>query len=227
VKHLPLIPCRAWVVVLATVAVLSGRLAQAEMVFTDVYDGTNFTIQASNPVNLAGSALEAVTLRVVGLNGAIPNTYDSSKDNTGGTGITASALHQIWPYDALATPTSDMLIPITQAWDTHFLVNSANLLSVAAPSEDRVLNHLYDPWGGFGTFLKGTFTDLTAVNSTWDFAYLVVPHGTTVHLDFDIGGAGFASEVVGGSFTVPEPSALILLVVGVLGLLACRRRLAR
>ena len=52
-----------------------------------------------------------------------------------------------------------------------------------------------------------------------------MPTGTTVNLDFEIGAAGFASEAVSGSFAVPEPSAIVLLAVGILGLLACRRRI--
>jgi hypothetical protein len=218
------------VAVIAAMAVaLSGRAAQADMVFTDVYHGTNFTIEASNPVDLVGT-LEAVTLRAIGLNGAKPNTFDGSKDNTGGTGITATSLFQIWPYDlaGLQTPTLDISIPINQTLDTHFLVLTANLVIVNSPTENRpVTDHLYDSWGGYGTSLTGTFSLKSAANSTWDLAYLVAPRGTTVNLDFKIGAAGYASETVSGSFTVPEPSALILLIVGALGLLACRRRFAR
>jgi len=219
-------------VIAATAIVLSGRSAQADLIYTDVFTGTDFTIQASNPVNVAGT-LEAVTLRAVGKNGALPNTFDSSKDNTGGTGITASALHQIWPYDleGLKTPTLDMTVPINQTLDTHFLVLNTNLLTVNPPDENRpTTDHEYDSYGGFGTFLTGTFT-LNALKvtpgPTWDFAYLVVPYGTTVHLDFGIGASGFDSETVSGSFSVPEPSAIVLLAVGVFGLLACRRRFVR
>ena len=45
--------------------------------------------------------------------------------------------------------------------------------------------------------------------------------------DFEIGAPYFNSETVSGSFTVPEPSALVMLAIGILGLLACRRRLVR
>ena len=232
-KHFSFIPCRAWLFVLATAVILPGRAAQAELIFTNIYDGPNFTIQVSNPVELAGTTLEAVTLRAVGKNGALPNTFDSNKSGRGGTGITATALHEIWPYNSSLnkTPTLDMDSDpenqFNQALDTHFLVYSDNLATVKSLSEDRVSNHQYDAWGGYGTYLKGTFTDLTATNSTWDFAYLVAPSGTRVSLDFEIGAAGFDSGTVSGSFVVPEPSSLILLTAGAFGLLAYRRRFGR
>jgi hypothetical protein len=218
----------------ATAAILSGQFARADLIYTDIFTGSNFTIQVSNPVNIAGTALEAVTLRAVGKNGAIPNTFDSDKSGAHGTGIstTGSALHQIWPLDrsSLKTPTLDMdeEDPFNQALDSHFLVYSANLISFIAPTEDRVTNHVYDSQGGFGTYLRGTLTDMSAVSSVWDFAYLVVPGGTTVNLDFEIGADGFESDTVSRSFVVPapEPNAIILLAVGVIGLLICRRRSA-
>jgi hypothetical protein len=207
----------------------SCRLAQADLTFTDVYSGTNFVIQASNPVTLVGT-LQAVTLRAVGRNGAKPNTFDSTRDNTGGTGITATALHEIWPYDlaGLMTPTLDVTIPINQTLDTHFLVLTADLVIVNSPSENRpVTDHLYDAWGGYGTSLTGTFSLKTATSTTWDFAYLVAPAGTNVNLDFKIGAAGYPSEVVAGSFSVPEPGTLMLFVAATVGLCVYRRRLPR
>jgi hypothetical protein len=211
---------------------LSARLAHAELVFTNtIYNGTNFTIQVSDPVSLPGTPFNAVTLRAVGKNGALPSTFDSDKSGVHGTGITASALHEIWPYDldVLKTPTLDMGVPINQALDSHFLVHVNDLTIPAgkAPAEDRVLNHAYDSYGGFGTYLKGTFTDSTAVNSIWNFAYLVVPVGTTVNVDFEIGAAGKPSETVMRSFTVPEPSTIVLLSLGFVGFVVCRRRLSR
>jgi PEP-CTERM motif len=231
VSYSQLIPCRASVLLLAitaTAIVLSGGSARAELIFSNVYTGTNFDIQASNPVSLAGTSLEAVTLRAVGKNGAQPDTFDSDKSGRHGTGITTAvdALNQIWFANVVPTPTLTNVVaylsPTDQTLDTHFLVYDNNLTIPRglSPSEDRD--------GNVGTYLKGTFTDDTAVSSTWDFAYLVVPNGTTVNLDFEIGAPNFSSETVSGSFTVvPEPSALLLLAMGVLGLLACRRRLGR
>ncbi len=212
-------------VAVAVMAILSCQFAQADLIYTNVFAGTNFDIQVSNPVSLPGTSLEAVTLRAVGENGALPNTFDSDKSGRHGTGITTAVgdLNQIWFANVISTPTLTnvaYLSPTDQTLDTHFLVYDNNLSIPAGlnPSED--LN------GGTGTFLKGTFTDITAASPSWDFAYLVVPNGTTVNLDFEIGAAGFASETVSGSFTVPEPSALVLLAVGALGLLIGRRRLA-
>ena len=204
------------------------------MIFTTIYTGTNFAFQVSNPVVVGSTSLEAVTLRAVGKNGAVPNTFDSDQ---GGTGITTTtnALHQIWEFGAVQTPTLTLNVPgsINQALDSHFLVNLSNLVIVHNPSEDRVANPTYDPWGGFGTYLRGTFSILGTSSTSWDFAYLVVPSNTTVNFDFHIGGfipavpnnQSVSSDYVSGSFTVvPEPSTLVLLGSGILGLLVYRRR---
>ncbi len=160
-----------------------------------------------------------------------PNTFDSDQ---GGTGITTTtnALSQIWEYGTIQTPTLDLAVPINQALDSHFLVNLGNLLIVHNPNEDFVANPLYDPWGGFGTYLRGTFSILSTSSTSWDFAYLVVPNNTTVNLDFHIGGfipgvpynQPVSSDYVSGSITVtPEPSTLVLLGSGILGLLVYRQ----
>jgi hypothetical protein len=208
--------------ILVLVVGFSCQFAQADLVFTNVYSGTDFAIQASEPVSLVGS-LEAVTLRAVGLNGAKPNTFDSDKSGKHGTGITTdtAALHQLWAFNVLPTPTltnAGYLSSTDRALDTHFLAYDGNLYIPGglAPSENNVAN--------VGTFLKGTFTDSTAVSSTWDFAYLVVPLGTPIHLDFEIGAPSFSSETVNCSFTVPEPSVFALLATGFIGLVVCRRR---
>jgi hypothetical protein len=239
VKSSSLCFCRTRVLVQAIavgVAFLSAGIARADLGFSDFYVGTNFKIQISNFVALPGTQLEGVTLRAVGLNGAKPNTFDSTKSGRGGTGITTSTLHQIWSDDSSLgkTPTLDMNedYPFTQSLDTHFLVWNANLTTVkTAPTENRPspANHLYDPWGGYGTYLRGAFSDTTALASTWDFAYLVVPRGTTVNLDFEIGAPYKTSETIGGSFlvNVPEPSTFVLLTMSLLGLLVCRRRFGR
>jgi len=228
---------RAWASVLAIAGMwiaLSSPSAQADTIFTNVFTGTNFDIQISNPVLVGGTPLEAVTLRALGKNGTVPNTFDSNKSGRGGTGITTAtnALYQDWEFNAVKTPTLTLNVPgsINQALDSHFLVRTDDdyLIVVKAPDEDRVANHTYDSNGGFGTFLTGTFSDTTTSSSSWDFAYLVVPNNTTLHLDFEIGGSGVSSETVNSSFTValPEPSTLVLLGSSILGLLVYLRRRA-
>jgi hypothetical protein len=214
--------------VVVAAAVLWCEFAQADLVFSNIYDGTNFTIQASNPVALTGP-LQAVTLRAVGKNGTLPNTFDGYKFDQTGTGITASGLYEVWKSDDTATPTLTLAQKVNYVLDSHFLVLDANVIMLNPADEDRndPPDHLYDPLGGMGSYLTGTFVLKVTQNATWDFAYLVVPVGATVNLDFEIGAADVDSETVNCSFGVPEPSTVVLLAVSVFGLLLYRRRLAR
>ncbi len=210
---------------LCALIVLTGT-AQAGTIWT----GTNYQIDASAPAPV-GIALEAVTLTVVGLNGALPNAFDGISG--GATGITTvgNELHQTWPGGVAPTPTLDLLNVVTEPIDSHFLVLLADIAAVPAPSENRpVADATEHADGGFGSFLTGTFSLIGTPPATWDFAYLVVPSGTTFSLDFRVAdGSVFAYpfEQVQTSFTIPEPTTACLLVIGALGMgLACfaRRR---
>ena len=201
-----------------------------------VYLGTNFLVNASTPVPV-GINLQAVTLTAVGLNGALPNSFDGI---TGGlTGITTlgNSLHQVWEFGASPTPTNTLIVPansIFQPIDTHFLVNNASIISLSAPSENRPVTDVTEHGlAGYGKSLTGIFALTGAPASTWDFAYLVTPLGATINLDFRLGDGGgqLPSELVSMSFAVvPEPASLVLLAVGAIGVgLArfSRRRRAR
>ena len=215
---------------------MTERAARADLI---IYSSTNFDIEISNPIDVGTTPLKAVTLTAIGKNGALPNTFDSDKSGLGGTGITTvdntlqlvNALHQIWEGGLASTPTNTLLGfwgPIPQNLDTHFLVNNGDIFIPPGldPAEDISPPSAEHTWGGYGTFLTGTFTDITAVNSSWPFAYLVVPNMTLVNLDFEIGADMFDSETVSGSIMIPEPNALILLGMGGMWLLvyAWRRR---
>lgn len=200
---------------------VSTGIAQATVISV----GTNFDIEVSTPIEVGITPLWAVTLTAVGKNGALPNTFDSDKSGAGGTGITTvgDLLHQVWEYGTIATPTLTLLgdpTPISQEVDTHFLVETADIATMSPPAENKPTPYtVEDSRGGFGNSLTGTFSLLAVEQPRWDFAYFVVPAGTEVFFDFEIGANGFDSETVGGSFVVPEPSTLLLLVLGALGLL--------
>lgn len=211
----------------------SAPLAQAGVVFS----GTYFDIQASSPVNVGVTPLRAITLTVIGKAGYNPKGFDSVVD--GGTGITTvgNKLHQIYQDGTEKTPTLTLdgdYDPIPQDLDTHFLVSLSSILATTAPSENRptadTTEHVY---GGFGYKLTGVFSLTGVANPNWDLAYLVVPNGTTVNLNFVLAGVRTAappacSESVHATFTVPEPTSLALLVAGLLPLgtigLSPRRR---
>ncbi len=200
-----------------------------------IWTGTNFQIDASAPAPV-GIALEAVTLTVVGLNGTLPNSFDGISG--GATGITTAgnSLHQVYefmPVTGSPTPTLALLVPANVAFqpiDTHFLVDPPTILPVTAPSEDQNVGDATEAANaGYGSFLTGQFALSGAPPASWDFAYLVVPSGTTVSLDFRVadGSGTHPLEHVQTSFTIPEPTTACLLAIGALAVgLACftRRR---
>ena len=207
---------------------LTSVAAQAEL----IYVGTNFDIEVSSPVDVGVTPLRAVILTAVGKNGFLPNTFDSTKSGFGGTGITTvgDSLHQVWEFGAFPTPILTLTADtIPQDLDTHFLIETGQYLAGAlAPTENRPTTDLTeDPRAGFGNSMTGTFSLTGSGSPTWDFAYLVVPNGTEVFLDFEISGVdlddnGYSDTVTGSLLVVPEPSMLLLLVLGALGLLVKR-----
>ena len=143
----------------------------------------------------------------MGKNGAQPRVFDSTKSGQGGTGITTAGnlLHQVWEGGFVPTPTANLVVPgsIPQSIDTHFLVNTASLFITQLPAENRpLLAPSLHPFAGYGSFLTGAFALVGPANPTWNFAYIVVPAGTTVHFDFELGAAGFSSETVTAALAV-------------------------
>jgi hypothetical protein len=210
---------------------LDAPLARAGIIFS----GTTYDIVMSDPVDVGTTGiLKAVTLTAVGKDGYHPNAFDGFVN--GGTGITTATnkLFQIYQDGSLKTPTLTLdedSDPIPLDMDTHFLITEGSYLAEKAPSETRgtldTTEHLY---GGYGNKLTGTFTLTGTPNDTWDFAYLVVPNLTTVNLNFVIAGnksGATASDTVQRSFLVPEPGTFVLLALGLVGLVICRRRFAR
>lgn len=201
-----------------------------------IYTGTNFRIDVSNPTPV-GSALQSVTLTAIGLNGTLPSAFDGT--SSGKTGITTSdnSLHQVWEFGAVATPTLNLVDAGSNAQyqpiDTHFLLLSANIVPVSAPTENRpVANAAETPNGGYGNQLTGAFSLSGSAASTWNFAQIVVPAGTVLSMYFAI-GATSGEELVGSSDqplrfqVVPEPSSWLLLVIALGSLLLRGRRLVR
>jgi hypothetical protein len=229
----PQVRSLAWVLVPAVMsgvaAVFSGA-AQAEIIFS----GTNIDVKVSDPVSVGMSPLKAITLTAVGKNGFFPNGFDSTRTNQGGTGITSEGdnLHQVgMPQINYYTPTNNPNISLLI--DTHFLIGPPSYVSgTVLPSETMNIASaiLGDTNGYFGNSLYGIFS-LSGIptSSEWDFAYIVAPEGTQVNLDFKIGamqGSQSVRDEFIHSFTVtPEPSAFVLLAMGLLGMLVYARRL--
>ncbi|MEX2113485.1 MAG: PEP-CTERM sorting domain-containing protein [Pirellulales bacterium] len=199
-----------------------------------IWTGANFRVDASAPVPV-GNALQGVTLTAIGLNGALPNAFDGV---TGGaTGITTAGnlLSQVYEFAPMGSPTPTLALiqPVLNAQfypiDSHFLVDPPAIISTVAPNENQlVANNTEAPNAGYGNSLTGQFALSGAPAASWAFAYLAVPDGTTVNLNFRIadGGGQFANELVETSLVVPEPSTMLLGGVGMLAwaALAWRRR---
>ncbi len=219
-----------------TLGLLCALLALAASArASTIWTGTHVEVDVSAPVHV-GIGLEAVTLTAVGLGGALPNAFDGvGSVGDPHTGITTSGdgLHQVFEfgYQAAQTPTLTVISPGDAAYqpiDTHFLVYNAGI--IPAPGEDPLENQLVqytveNPDGGFGNSLTGAFASTLAPTSSWDLAYIVTLPGTTVNLDFYLAfsAINITHELVGASFTiVPEPSALVLLLLGAATVLVAR-----
>ena len=169
---------------LALSAILYGGYARADI----VYSGTDFRIEESLPTDL-GSGLEAVTLTAIGqdpVNPYNPNGFDSGTGSNVGIWTASNSLHQLWEYGGfVSTPTLTLYVPgsIDQNLDTHFLISTGQYASVTNPPSETK-----EQVGDFGNSLTGTFSINSTVNPTWAFAYLVVPVGTQVNLNFTIAG---------------------------------------
>ncbi|MBI2825856.1 MAG: PEP-CTERM sorting domain-containing protein [Planctomycetia bacterium] len=193
-----------WLTSAACLAIIAS--GPPDLAAKTIYLGANFDVFASNPINV-GNALEAFTLTAVGKNGAVPNTFDSSNSGAGGTGITSvgNALDQVWEFDAVPTPTSNVFSPGTfpQQIDTHFLVDSTAIVSFVPPQENRITpNPSEHPFAGFGNALWGVFSLPSQSATSWDFAYIVAPLGATIGFDFQLAAPGFSAESIAASWTL-------------------------
>jgi len=222
--------------IVAISAAMTNRLAQAEIIFS----GTHFDLQISSPIDVGDTmSLKAVPLTAVGKNGATPYAFDGVSNGHKGitTPLTSPALYQIkQPYidefgetSHISTPTNTLKIPgsIPQSRDTHFLIDEGSYIAVNDPTENNisVFTPLEYPYSGFDSSLTGLFTLTgTGWGTSWNFAYLVVPNGTQVSLDFYITMDVGPPELVNITYQVPEPSVLLLFVTGVFGLLVYVRR---
>lgn len=199
-----------------------------------VWTGLNYRVDASNPISV-GINLRAVTLTIVGLNGALPNTFDGTSAGLSGITTAGNGLAQVFEFAAPAgspTPTLALVNGANSVYypiDSHFLVVPPAISSTVAPSETMlVANNTEAPFAGYGNSLTGQFVLQGAPPATFDFAYIVTQPGTTVNLNFKVadGGGQVDAETVFESFVVPEPGTLCLAAIAAFGFLfaAARRR---
>jgi len=121
-------------------------------------------------------------------------------------------------------------------FDSHFLGNAADLAVGSALTENAVIGPSGTTLAPFpansdsagfgpGTFLRGAYGIVAAAQSPdRDIAYLVIKDGTSVPWTAQVATANGTFDVAGSIPPIPEPTTLSLAGLGVLGLVARRRR---
>jgi len=201
--------------VLAAVVALAAS-AHGEILVT----GTNWEVSMSapTPVGTGAESLVAVTLSVSNITGDAafdPNAFGwHMKDGTELIGIQGQ-LHQEWGFGGgLPTPSMKPPFvggPVGTPLDSHFLTENNLSPPGGDPQEDMTPGTSTEPptpgyGNGFGTFLKGDFTDPDVSGTTWDFAYLVVPEGSLLDLDAVFAGGDQEERLTALDVVVGAPS---------------------
>jgi hypothetical protein len=184
---------------------------------TTVFMGERVTVQVAGlqPVGSGAENLWSFHLIAVG---------DGDTTVGGFDGQIGGMLHQ-QIIDGASTPTLDEPLAdhqVVTLLDSHFLVHGSQVVSVAPLAEDfdpqLPSQETPDATGpnaaqaqvGYGEVLSGTFARLGGSLSRWSIAQLVVPEGSTVELDFELGFGGDTpppAELVQVAF-VFDPSLL-------------------
>ena len=224
---------RKFVGLVVMLALVAGT-ANAET----LYSGTNFDVVRTTPVSVGTAEnLVSFTLSIVGKNGKLPSTFDSTNDgaqdaNQGG--IIAAKMHQEYQTSGMGSP---KISPTSEFWsdngvtppdwDSYFLIAESDDWSpITAPGETVNLasssqSALYAGYNfgcNFGDRLYGAFAKKGTAPSTLDLANICVPSGTALSFDFNVAASDGTTEYI------PEPATLTLLGLGgVLGLLRRKR----
>jgi len=202
---------------------VSAATAETTVFFGITYD---VVISAPMPVGDGTESLRAFTLAIVNTTGNAmlnPAGFDGTA-LFGYTGISGK-LHQQDVASLIRTPTTDNTDLATDI-DTHFLFTMADVLAVTAPVETSGLlasGEAPNATGPLAAFAQTSFGDnLTgdpaliggATGPRWDLAYIVVPQGELITLDFVINGFDGSEDIFASFEVVPEPTSLSLLSIG-------------
>ena len=236
---------------LAVTMLIVGLVAGAADADMVVFSGATYDVSISDPVAVGdgSESLLAFTLTVTNTTGDPgfdvsafdggdiwpPDPPPAPQEPKSTYGGIMGILHQHYSatFDPPPEATSLLGSQYSTAIDTHFLFTTPQLISVAYPAEDVSLapsaeatdaSSPYDQFADtdFGEWLRGVFAATAA--PTMDLAYIVVPDGSVVTLDFFMSGRE-GGEYIGTSFPVPvpEPASMSLLALGGLALLRRRR----
>ena len=174
-----------------------------------IHSGVNFDVEISEPVAVGDGSerLLMFQLMAVGKNELLPAGFD---------GTIRGPLHQQSAADVI-TPSLDEPLDgslfLTDI-DTHFGISNADLIAVFALTETlgtaESSRETADATGpeaatartSLGTSLSGTFARIGELEQRWLLAQIVVPGGSTIDLDFELGLSGGSVENVVVSFDV-------------------------
>ena len=191
-----------------------------------VFEGSNADLEITSPLSVGDGSenLRSVILRAVGKDGALVAGFD---------GDIQGILHQ-QSAPAAMTPTLDEPlgdVQLVTGIDTHFLVQGEQILAVPgfepaelvgiaassdeAPDASGPMANLAQT--SFGDSISGAFARIGGGQSPWDLAQLVVPEGTAITLELELGFSGptppvkeivattFEVGATGGSDTIIQP----------------------
>jgi hypothetical protein len=193
---------------------LCYQTARAEI----VYVGNLIDIEISAPMSVGDGSENLLRFNLTALakNDSLLGAFD---------GTIGGPLHQ-QSAGATITPTLDEpllgSIFVTNI-DSHFLINTADVISIdlptetlgAAASSSEAANasgpDAAQATTNFGTSLSGSFAPTTGFVTSWPLAQLVVPGGSTVELQFDLGVIAdtITTESVVTSFLVGSPQGAL------------------
>ena len=201
----------------------AGGEAQAATIITG--NNTNYRLSVSDPVSVGTGAEDLLQVIFTAERvdaGGNPSAFGTIGPQFG-IGQGGDLHHEQFPspfppFGVATTPTRDSAGD--SDIDSHFLVTAAQIVTVTAPNEPVVNPATSAEPGqfggitGFASPLDGDFALLGGnANPAFSFAQIVSANGTAIDFSFQIGGTDASTTDFAGTYIIPEPASLSLLLV--------------